>query len=73
MYWGSGKNRYQMEIPDNKKLPKSFDLKSRKKNYGRYHTPELVELIDELGAAEAHKEKQSAESARKVFEEFDSK
>lgn len=62
-----------MEISDNVNVPSSYQLKSRKKGFGRYQTTELVSLIESLEKAEEYREKQSAESGRRLFEDFASR
>ena len=36
VYWGTGKNRYQMEVPDRIKVPDDFQLTSSRKGFKRY-------------------------------------
>ncbi|CAI4226705.1 unnamed protein product [Auanema sp. JU1783] len=72
-FFTSGKNRYQMEIPDSIRLSDQYELKSKKKGVGRYHTPDLEELISVLVEAEAEQAKQAADATRKVFAEFDNR
>lgn len=39
-YFGSAKNRFQLEVSDNTKVPREFELSSSKKGYKRYMTAE---------------------------------
>ena len=39
VYWGTGRNRFQMEVPDSvpaSRIPKDFELKSQKKGCRRF-------------------------------------
>lgn len=72
-FFGSGKNRFQMEIADSVNVPRYYDLKSRRKGFGRYSTEELDELIEEVIKAEANKDKQREDATRRVFADFDTR
>ncbi|EPB75051.1 MutS domain V protein [Ancylostoma ceylanicum] len=72
-YFGSGKNRFQMEIPESVNPPRSYELKSRRKGFGRYTTEELDELIEAVFQAEAYKDQQRDDATRRVFSDFDSR
>ncbi|KAL6731101.1 hypothetical protein Aduo_002009 [Ancylostoma duodenale] len=72
-YFGSGKNRFQMEIAESVNPPRSYELKSRRKGFGRYTTEELDELIEDLFKAEAYKDQQRDDATRRVFSDFDSR
>ncbi|KIH66746.1 MutS domain I protein [Ancylostoma duodenale] len=72
-YFGSGKNRFQMEIAESVNPPRSYELKSRRKGFGRYTTEELDELIENVFKAEAYKDQQRDDATRRVFSDFDSR
>ncbi|KJH43320.1 MutS domain V protein [Dictyocaulus viviparus] len=72
-YFGSGKNRFQLEIPDTINPPRYYELKSRRKGFNRYTTEELEELIDELVKAETFKDLQREDATRRVFYDFDTR
>ncbi|KAK6729272.1 hypothetical protein RB195_006365 [Necator americanus] len=72
-YFGSGRNRFQMEIPENVSLPHSYEMKSRRKGFGRYTTEELDDLIEAVFKAEAYKDQQRDDATRRVFSDFDSR
>ncbi|WKX91921.1 hypothetical protein Q1695_010172 [Nippostrongylus brasiliensis] len=72
-FFGSGKNRFQMEIPENVGVPRYYELKSRRKGFGRYSTEELDDLINQLVKAEANKDMQRADATRRVFSDFDTR
>ena len=39
MYWGTGRNRFQLEIPESaldRQIPDEYELKSQKKGYRRF-------------------------------------
>ncbi|KAI6241441.1 DNA mismatch repair protein [Aphelenchoides fujianensis] len=72
-FTGSGKNRYQLEIPDTltKSLGSAYVLTSKRKGFQRYRTSELEELIDELGKAEKERDLLHGDFTRRVFEDLD--
>ncbi|VDM56221.1 unnamed protein product [Angiostrongylus costaricensis] len=72
-YFGSGKNRFQMEIPESVNPPRYYEFKSRRKGFNRYSTEELEELIEEVIKAEAYKDLQIEDATRRVFSDFDSR
>ncbi|CAC5386036.1 MSH6 [Mytilus coruscus] len=61
VFWGSGKNRYQLEIPESalKRVPDEYDLKSSKKGWKRYWT------------SRRQKGCSSKDCMRRIFESFD--
>ncbi|XP_064596885.1 DNA mismatch repair protein Msh6-like [Liolophura sinensis] len=72
-YWGSAKNRYQMEIPENvaKKVPDEYELTSSKKGWKRYRTKWIEELLAELSDAEDKKDAALKDVMRRIFHKFD--
>ena len=72
-FWGSGKNRYQIEVPENSlsKVPKSYDLMSSKKGAKRYRTQEINEWVYELADAEEKKAACLKDIMRRIFHNFD--
>eukprot|EP00850_Spirogloea_muscicola_P017997 SM000160S02538 [mRNA] locus=s160:118607:128498:+ [translate_table: standard] len=46
-----GKDQYVMEVPErlHSKVPRNYELRSQRKGYKRYWTPEIKELLIELG------------------------
>jgi DNA mismatch repair protein MSH6 len=54
VYWGSGKDRYQIEVPmgQTNKVPTKWSAKSQKKSHRRYWTPYIEQKLAELTAAE---------------------
>ncbi|CAD6196340.1 unnamed protein product [Caenorhabditis auriculariae] len=68
---GTGRNRYQMEIPDTIKPSSKFEMKGQRKKFKRYMTDDLQELIEELGAAERSRDALAEDATRKMFELFD--
>ncbi|CAD5111108.1 DgyrCDS451 [Dimorphilus gyrociliatus] len=69
-YFGSGKNRYQVEIPEKIKVPSSYSLISSRKGFKRYRTEELEDLIAKLTKAEEYRDTRLKDSTRKVFHQF---
>ncbi|CAL2029489.1 unnamed protein product [Caenorhabditis brenneri] len=66
----SGKVKYLLEMPESIKVSSSFELKSRRKGFIRYSTPDSEELVASLHAAESEKAKLGDDATRRVFEQF---
>ncbi|XP_052086117.1 DNA mismatch repair protein Msh6-like [Mytilus californianus] len=73
VFWGSGKNRYQLEIPESalKRVPDEYDLKSSKKGWKRYWTSDIQDMLAELVEAEDRKDVAQRDCMRRIFESFD--
>lgn len=73
MFWGSGKNRYQMEIPESavKRVPNEYELKSSKKGWKRYWTNDVQEMLATLTEAEDRKDVAQRDCMRRIFQSFD--
>uniref|UniRef100_A0A915N5Q8 DNA mismatch repair protein n=1 Tax=Meloidogyne javanica TaxID=6303 RepID=A0A915N5Q8_MELJA len=69
---GTGRNSYQLEIPDAfcKSLGTDFRLTSQRKGFKRYYTDELYQLFDKLTNSETQRDLISAEVTRRVFADF---
>ena len=70
-YWGTGKNRYQLEIPEGVEVPSEFNHTSKKKGFKRYKTDDIDAELSELLQAEERKEKAMRDSMRATFAKFD--
>jgi len=72
-YWGSGKNRFQMEVPDSivKHVPDEYEVTSQKKGSRRYRTPQIVSLLSELTDAEERRDAAQRDTMRRIFFQFD--
>ncbi|CAF0830983.1 unnamed protein product [Brachionus calyciflorus] len=72
-YFGTSRNRYQLEIPENKckNLPNDYELTSSKKGFKRYWNDELKDLIALLTDAEERKEKALRDNMKCLFKDFD--
>ena len=47
VYWGTGRNRYQLEVPDScTNIPSDYDLKSQKK--GKYFVLSSISGVIQL-------------------------
>ncbi|UMM11043.1 hypothetical protein L5515_000522 [Caenorhabditis briggsae] len=66
----SGKVKYLLEMPENTKVSSDFELKSRRKGFIRYSTPDSEELVAFLDIAEKEKSKLGDDATRRVFEQF---
>ena len=71
-YWGTGKNRYQLEVPLSKvnKATRAYELASGTKAVKRYTTSETREFLERQQAAEAEEERLVAEHQRKIFARY---
>ncbi|CAI9567775.1 unnamed protein product [Staurois parvus] len=74
VYWGTAKNRYQMEIPESvteRNLPEEYELKSTKKGYKRYWTKTIEKLFGDLVNAEERRDAALKDCMRRLFYNFD--
>ncbi|KDO29230.1 hypothetical protein SPRG_05442 [Saprolegnia parasitica CBS 223.65] len=75
VYWGTKReDRFQLEVPESaigSHQPKAYELKSKKKGFKRFHTPEIRDLLRRLMAAEDRKEDALKDQTRKMFATFD--
>jgi len=71
-YWGTGKNRFQIEIPASKvKLANDdYELASGTKTLKRYVTSYTKELLERQMSAEDQREKALMDIQRKMFYQF---
>ena len=74
-FWGSGKDRYQVEVPMSSvnKVPSDWISKSQRKDARRYYTPTIERLFKELQEAEGRVSAAQKDTLRGIFEKFDSK
>ena len=73
MYWGSGRNRYQLEVPESalaRYIPDEYELKSQRKGFRRYWTTETERLLAEMTDAEERKTDALKDTMRTVFHSF---
>ncbi|CAH1773939.1 unnamed protein product [Owenia fusiformis] len=75
VYWGKGKNRCQIEVPDSlrDRVPDDFELQSQKKGCRRYRTTEIEDLLKQLERTELDKERALTDTMRLLFWHFDKK
>ena len=71
-YWGTGKNRFQLEVPVEKvkKAGAEYTLASGTKKLKRYTTEETKELLARQTAAELCREEALQDIQRKMFCQF---
>ncbi|KAL2641782.1 hypothetical protein R1flu_009369 [Riccia fluitans] len=71
-YMHLNKEPYQIEIPDelHAKVPASYELRSSRKGYQRYWTPEIKELLQELSAGKEQKESSLQGILRSLVKRF---
>uniref|UniRef100_A0A3Q3ILE9 DNA mismatch repair protein n=1 Tax=Monopterus albus TaxID=43700 RepID=A0A3Q3ILE9_MONAL len=73
-YWGTGRNRYQMEVPDSvseRSVPEEYEVKSTKKGWKRYVTKETERLFSELQGFEEKRDAALKDCMRRLFYNFD--
>ncbi|VDP43056.1 unnamed protein product [Schistosoma mattheei] len=71
-YWGTGRNRYQIEIPESlaSRVPNSWQLSSQRKGVKRYTCSETQEWLSELTAAEERKDASLRSIMQHIFSSF---
>lgn len=73
-YWGTGKNRYQLEIPESavsRNLPEEYELRSSRKGYKRYWTKEIERMLAAMVNAEERRDAALKDCMRRLFHNFD--
>ncbi|XP_020521076.1 DNA mismatch repair protein MSH6 isoform X2 [Amborella trichopoda] len=57
-YVSVGKDHYLLEVPESlqQNIPRDYELRSSRKGYFRYWTPEIMKFLGELSHAEAEKD-----------------
>ncbi|XP_068580716.1 DNA mismatch repair protein Msh6 isoform X1 [Cebidichthys violaceus] len=73
-YWGTGRNRFQMEVPDGvseRNIPEEYEVKSTKKGWKRYVTKETERLFSELQGFEEKRDAALKDCMRRLFFNFD--
>lgn len=73
-YWGTGRNRYQLEVPDSvseRSLPEEYEVRSTKKGWKRYSTKEIERLFSELQSWEDKRDAALKDCMRRLFYNFD--
>lgn len=73
-YWGTGRNRYQIEVPDSvseRNIPQEYEVKSTKKGWKRYTTKETERLFSELQGFEEKRDAALKDCMRRLFYNFD--
>ncbi|XP_028323866.1 DNA mismatch repair protein Msh6 [Gouania willdenowi] len=73
-YWGTGRNRFQMEVPDavsERNIPEEYEVKSTKKGWKRYVTKETERMFAELQGFEEKRDAALKDCMRRLFYNFD--
>ncbi|CAL1277104.1 unnamed protein product [Larinioides sclopetarius] len=70
-YVGTGKNRYMLEVPENKKVPSEFEFQGGRKGFKRYYTKETKDLLARLTSAEESRASTLRDITRRIFAHFD--
>nr|XP_020510207.1 DNA mismatch repair protein Msh6 isoform X1 [Labrus bergylta] len=73
-YWGTGRNRFQMEVHDSvseRNIPEEYEVKSTKKGWKRYVTKESERLFAELQGFEEKRDAALKDCMRRLFFNFD--
>jgi len=69
-FFGNFKHRFQLEVPERTQVPDSWLLKSKKKGYRRYWSPEIIELSESLTKAEERLERTLQANMWELFHNF---
>lgn len=73
-YWGTGRNRYQLEVPDSvseRSLPEEYEVRSTKKGWKRYSTKDVERLFSDLQSWEDKRDAALKDCMRRLFYNFD--
>ncbi|XP_066536210.1 DNA mismatch repair protein Msh6 [Hoplias malabaricus] len=73
-YWGTGRNRYQLEVPDSvseRNIPEEYEVRSTKKGWKRYSTKEIERLFSDLQSWEEKRDAALKDCMRRLFYNFD--
>jgi DNA mismatch repair protein MSH6 len=72
-YFGTNKDRYQLEVSIKKtsQIPEDWTSKSQKKTHRRYWTPYIEETLERLMESENKLKEAQMDTMRRVFEKFD--
>eukprot|EP00112_Aurelia_sp_Birch-Aquarium-sp1_P001465 Seg1159.3 transcript_id=Seg1159.3/GoldUCD/mRNA.D3Y31 product="DNA mismatch repair protein Msh6" protein_id=Seg1159.3/GoldUCD/D3Y31 len=76
VYWGNGKFRYQLEVPEKvleRSTPDDYHLKSQRKGYKRFRTDFIEGKLLELAEAEDRRDSALKDTMRNIFHLFDEK
>ena len=74
MYILLGRNRFQLEIPENvisRHVPEEYDLKSQRKGFRRYWTQNIEQLLQQLIEMETRRDDALKDTMRTIFHSFD--
>ncbi|XP_055495576.1 DNA mismatch repair protein Msh6 [Leucoraja erinacea] len=74
VYWGSGRNRFQLEVPESmadRHVPEEYELKSTKKGFKRYWTKAIERLLEAMSGAEERRDAALQDCMRRLFYNFD--
>ena len=75
VYVGTGRNRYQMEVPNSacKKIPSHYEVTGQRKGFKRYITENTKSLLSQMMEAEDKQTNALKETMRKIFNKFSEK
>ena len=69
-----GRNRFQLEIPENvvsRHAPEEYELKSQRKGFRRYWTQTIEQLLQQLIEMETRRDDALKDTMRTIFHSFD--
>ncbi|KAG8184513.1 hypothetical protein JTE90_002359 [Oedothorax gibbosus] len=70
-YVGNGKNRYMLEVPENKKVPSGFEFQGGRKGFKRYYAKEVKDMLSSLTSAEESRDSALRDVTKNIFRDFD--
>jgi hypothetical protein len=71
--WCAG-GRYQLEVPEyvlKRSQPAEYSVKSKKKGYLRFYSPNITQLLERLAQADEQLVEAQRDEMRRLFERFD--
>ncbi|VEL06919.1 unnamed protein product, partial [Protopolystoma xenopodis] len=71
-YWGTGRNRFQIEVPESavSQVSRSWELASQRKGFQRFRTAETRDWLTQMTAAEDRKDAALRNIMRRIFGKF---
>lgn len=71
-YFGTGKNRYQIQVPEayTRNVPSDYTIETTRKGFKRYYTPTVINLFKKLQANEEAEKKALDNIMSRIFEQF---
>lgn len=74
-YIGTGKNRFQLEVPEHaaNKASDKYEIQSQRKGFKRFYTSDIKQMLARYIAAEEQRDAALLDIMRRIFASFDEK